>query len=92
MLLKVILDTAQQYRFNEIVNILVGFKNALLVTRQVVEKEFFGIGSHETLSYWRALVRQLLVAGLIKKEIETYGVIKLTAKGKRFLHRHTHFS
>lgn len=85
LLLKVILDTAQQYRFNEIVNILVGVKNALLVTRQVVEKEFFGIGSHETLSYWRALVRQLLVAGLIKKEIETYGVIKLTAKGEAFL-------
>ncbi|MEC7085361.1 MAG: RecQ family ATP-dependent DNA helicase [Bacteroidota bacterium] len=85
LLLKVIIDTAQQYRFNEIVNILVGVKNALLVTRQVVEKEFFGIGSHETLSYWRALVRQLLVAGLIKKEIETYGVIKLTAKGEAFL-------
>ena len=85
LLLKVIMDTAQQYRFNEIVNILVGVKNALLVTRQVVEKEFFGIGSHETLSYWRALVRQLLVAGLIKKEIETYGVIKLTAKGEAFL-------
>ena len=85
LLLKVILDTAQQYRFNEIVNILVGVKNALLVTRQVVEKKFFGIGSHETLSYWRALVRQLLVAGLIKKEIETYGVIKLTAKGEAFL-------
>ena len=85
LLLKVIQDTAQQYRFNEIVNILVGVKNALLVTRQVVEKEFFGIGSHETSSYWRALVRQLLVAGLLKKEIESYGVIKLTVKGEAFL-------
>ena len=85
LLLKVILDTAQQYRFNDIVNILVGVKNALLMTRQVVEKEFFGIGSNETLSYWRALIRQLLVAGLLKKEIETYGVIKLTAKGEAFL-------
>ncbi|MEC7617478.1 MAG: RecQ family ATP-dependent DNA helicase, partial [Bacteroidota bacterium] len=85
LLLKVIIDTAQQYRFNEIVNILVGVKNALLVTRQVVEKEFFGIGSHETSSYWRALVRQLLVAGLLKKEIESYGVIKLTVKGEAFL-------
>ena len=43
LLLKVILDTAQQYRFNEIVNILVGVKNALLVTRQVVEKNFLGL-------------------------------------------------
>ncbi|MGB1941482.1 MAG: RecQ family ATP-dependent DNA helicase, partial [Flavobacteriaceae bacterium] len=85
LLLKVILDTAQQYRFSDVVNILVGVKNAILMTRQVVEKEFFGIGSYETLSYWRALIRQLLVAGLLKKEIETYGVIKLTAKGEAFL-------
>ena len=85
MLLKVIQDTAQPYRFSEVVNILVGLKNALLVTRQVVEKEFFGIGSHETSSYWRALIRQLLVAGLLTKEIETYGIIKLTAKGEAYL-------
>ena len=85
LLLKVILDTAQQYRFSDVVNILVGVKNALLMTRQVVEKEFFGIGSNETISYWRALIRQLLVAGLLKKEIETYGVIKLTDKGVAFL-------
>ena len=85
LLLKVILATAQQYRFSDVVNILVGVKNAILMTRQVVEKEFFGIGSNETLSYWRALIRQLLVAGLLKKEIETYGVIKLTTKGEAFL-------
>ena len=85
LLLKVILDTAQQYRFSDVVNILVGVKNALLMSRQVVEKEFFGIGSNETISYWRALIRQLLVAGLLKKEIETYGVIKLTDKGEAFL-------
>ena len=85
LLLKVILDTAQQYRFSDVVNILVGVKNALLMTRQVVEKQFFGIGSNETISYWRALIRQLLVAGLLKKEIETYGVIKLTDKGVAFL-------
>lgn len=92
MLLKVIQDTAQQYRFSEVVNILVGVKNALLVTRQVVEKDFFGIGSHKTSSYWRALIRQLLVAGLLTKEIETYGIIKLTAKGEAFLQSPYSFS
>ena len=56
-----------------------------IIVTEVVEKEFFGIGSNETISYWRALIRQLLVAGLLKKEIETYGVIKLTAKGEAFL-------
>jgi ATP-dependent DNA helicase RecQ len=84
-LLTIINDTAQQYRFKEIVNILSGIKNALLITRQVVDKDFFGVGSDHTPSYWRALLRQLLVAGLLKKEIESYGVIKLTSKGEDFL-------
>ena len=84
-LLRVINDTAQQYRFKEIVNILSGIKNALLITRQVVNQDFFGVGSDQTPSYWRALIRQLLVAGLLKKEIESYGVIKLTKKGEGFL-------
>ena len=79
-LLTVINDTAQQYRFKEIVNILSGIKNALLITRQVDNQDFFGVGSDQTPSYWRALIRQLLVAGLLKKEIESYGVIKLTKK------------
>ena len=84
-LLRVIKDTAQQYRFKEIVNILYGTKNALLISRQVVDQDFFGVGSDQTPSYWRALIRQLLVAGLLKKEIESYGVIKLTKKGEDFL-------
>ena len=84
-LLTVINDTAQQYRFKEIVNILSGLKNAWLITRQVVDQDFFGIGSDQTPSYWRALIRQLFVAGLLKKEIESYGVIKLTKKGLDFL-------
>ena len=84
-LLTVITDTAQQYRFKEIVNILSGIKNALLITRQVNDQDFFGVGSDQTPSYWRALIRQLLVAGLLKKEIESYGVIKLTKKGEDFL-------
>ena len=84
-LLTVINDTAQQYRFKEIVNILSGLKNAWLITRKVVDRDFFGKGSDQTPSYWRALIRQLFVAGLLKKEIESYGVIKLTKKGLDFL-------
>ena len=56
-----------------------------MITRQVDNQDFFGVGSDQTPSYWRALIRQLLVAGLLKKEIESYGVIKLTKKGEDFL-------
>ena len=84
-LLQVISDTSQQYKFKEIVNILCGIKNALLITHQVVNQSFFGLGIDKSPSYWRALIRQLLVAGLLKKEIESYGVIKLTKKAEDFI-------
>lgn len=87
LLLSIVKKTAQQYRFKEIVNILAGVKNALLISHLATEKDFFGSGSNYTPSYWRALIRQLLVAGLLQKEIETYGVIKLTAKGEKFLNK-----
>lgn len=85
MLLNIVRQTAEQYRFKELVNILMGVKNATLSSHNVIHKDFFGQGKDENPSYWRALIRQLLVSKHLKKEIETYGVIKLTDFGKSFL-------
>jgi ATP-dependent DNA helicase RecQ len=46
---------------------------------------FFGNGQDKDKRYWMALIRQVLVAGLLKKDIETYGVLRLTDGGKEFL-------
>ena len=45
----------------------------------------FGIGKKEDEHYWNSLVRQLLLCGMLKKDIEEYGVLKLTPKGEKFL-------
>ena len=45
----------------------------------------FGIGNDETEYYWNSLIRQLLLADLLKKDIEEYGVLKITKKGQEFL-------
>ena len=45
----------------------------------------FGIGKDETEYYWGSLIRQLLLEGLIRKDIEEYGVLKFTKKGIDFL-------
>ena len=45
----------------------------------------FGIGKNEEEHYWNSLIRQLLLGGLLKKDIEEYGVLKLTPKGEKFL-------
>ena len=45
----------------------------------------FGIGADQPEHFWNSMVRQMLLEGLLKKDIEEYGVLKLTAKGKEFL-------
>ena len=84
-LLMVIEKTLQKYKAKEIVNTLIGRENALLTSHKTHLQPFFGIGKEKDPNYWMALVRQILVVHLIKKEIEQYGVLKLTPKGKEFL-------
>ena len=84
-LLKVVKGTSEKFKSKEIVNTLRGKLNAIISSHKTNEKEFFGIGSDKDKSYWMALVRQALVAGFLRKEIEQYGVLHLTEKGKKFL-------
>ncbi|WP_422351824.1 DNA helicase RecQ [Flagellimonas sp.] len=84
-LLSVVRDTKEKFKTKEIVKVLVGKVNAMISSHKTDEKEFFGIGKEHDKSYWMALVRQVLVAGLLKKEIEQYGILHLTPDGECFL-------
>ena len=84
-LLKVVQGTSEKFKSKEIVNALRGKLNAIISSHKTNEKDFFAIGSDKDKSYWMALVRQTLVAGLLRKEIEQYGVLHLTENGKKFL-------
>lgn len=86
-LLSVVRDTNEKFKAKEIVRILVGKVNAMISSHKTDEKTFFGIGSEKDKAYWMALVRQVLVAGLLKKEIERYGILNLTEAGKKFLEK-----
>ncbi|HZJ35401.1 MAG TPA: RecQ family ATP-dependent DNA helicase [Gillisia sp.] len=91
LLLKTIKDTNQIYKSKEVVNTLIGKANALILSHRTDEHLLFGKGSDKDAKYWMALLRQILVAGLLKKDIETYGVVKLTDKGEGFLKNPTSF-
>ena len=90
-MMQTIAQTNEQYRSKEIVNVLIGKANALIKSHRTDKLPFFGGGSDKEASYWMALLRQLLVAGYLRKDIETYGVIHLTDKGKEFLKSPTSF-
>ncbi|WP_343330087.1 RecQ family ATP-dependent DNA helicase [Polaribacter staleyi] len=91
LLLNVVKKTLQKYKAKEIVNTIVGKENALLTSHKTHLQPFFGSGKDKSSLYWMALIRQVLVINLIKKEIEQYGVIKLTKKGQEFLDKPTSF-
>ena len=90
-LLEVIKNTLQKYKAKEIVNTMIGKENALLTSHKTHLQTFFGIGKEKSALYWMALIRQILVVNLIKKEIEQYGVIKLSEKGFDYINNPTSF-
>jgi ATP-dependent DNA helicase RecQ len=84
-LLEVVVNTKEKYKSKELVNTLIGKVNALLKSHKTDEQPFFGCGKSHEGTYWMALIRQALVAGYLKKEIEQYGVVKITEKGLDFI-------
>uniref|UniRef100_UPI00404AB1A7 RecQ family ATP-dependent DNA helicase n=1 Tax=Flavobacterium sp. TaxID=239 RepID=UPI00404AB1A7 len=84
-LLKVVRDTKHLYKSKEIVYALIGRVNAMIKAYKTDTQPFFGIGADQEERYWMALIRQALVQSFISKDIETYGVVKLTAKGHGFI-------
>ncbi len=91
LLLEVVKATNEKYKSKEVVNTLTGKVNALLKSHKTDEQPFFGSGDKHDGKYWMALIRQALVAGYIKKEIEQYGVVKITEAGLKYILKPTTF-
>ncbi|MCL4112426.1 UNVERIFIED_CONTAM: hypothetical protein GTU68_046952 [Idotea baltica] len=85
LLLEIVDSTNDTYKSKDLVNVIIGKENALINSHRTHEQPFFGNGKHQDRGYWMALVRQVLVAGYLNKDIETYGVIKLNDKGRDYI-------
>ena len=84
-LLKAVAQTHQKYKAKEVVHVMRGKVNALIKSHKTDAMAIFGTGSDRPSEYWMALIRQALVAGLLTKDIETYGVLKISDAGHAFL-------
>ena len=85
LLLKVVSRTGEIYKSKDLVSTLVGKSNALIISHRTHEQPFFGTGKSREDKYWMALIRQVLVSGYLRKDIETYGVIRITPNGRKFI-------
>ncbi|MGK0254498.1 MAG: ATP-dependent DNA helicase RecQ [Mariniflexile sp.] len=91
LLLDTIDNTNEKYKSKDLVQVVTGKENALINSHRTNEQTFFGKGKDKDKKYWMALLRQVLVAGYLRKDIETYGVIKLSDKGREFIKKPVSF-
>jgi ATP-dependent DNA helicase RecQ len=85
MVLETISEIKEKFKSDHIANILSGNLTSAVKSYQHNKLDLFGAGSEFDVKYWNAVVRQMLIHNLVQKEIENYGLIKLTAKGIEYI-------
>ena len=85
--LKAILEVNEKYKGDHIANILIGNSTAAIKSFKHYNLKSFGTGKKHDERFWNAVFRQSMVAGIINKDIENYGLLKVTQKGHDFLEK-----
>ena len=84
-LLKTVDAIKERLKAKEIVKIIVGESNTLIKQHKAESLEVYGQGTAKSKHFWHSVIRQAMVQKLITKEIETYGIIKISDKGRKFM-------
>ena len=91
LILETIYQLNEKFRSRHIVDIIRGNETSTVISYKHNELENFGSGEDEDEAVLHAIIRQALIAGYIKKDIESYGDLKLTPDGKKFMKRPSKF-
>ena len=85
LVLEAIIATKQLFKTKHIAELLAGKATGDIITAKHDTNEFFGAGDDNDEKHWTSIIRQAIVNGLLSKDIEEYGVLKVTKEGKDFL-------
>ncbi|HMT28253.1 MAG TPA: DNA helicase RecQ [Bacteroidia bacterium] len=91
LMLETVLAVKEKFAAEHVVNVLVGKEDKAIKDYQHNGLEEFGEGADKDPKFWIAVIRQTLLAGLLAKDIDNYGLLKITPKGKDFLKKPTSF-
>ncbi len=80
-----ILAIKENFRSDYVVDFITGKSTEEIMAHHHDELELFAAGADEDEKIWNPVIRQALIAGYLRKEVENYGLLKLTAAGKKFL-------
>lgn len=86
-LIKVIRETKEKFKTDHVIDVLTGKESVSVKAYGHQELEIFGVGDDQDDKYWDAVIRHALIEGLIVKEIENYGLLKISDKGREYLNK-----
>lgn len=89
--LKTILAVKENFKIDHIVDVLRGVENETIFAHKHDRLEEFGAGADVEVKMWTAILFQAQLSGYIEKEVENYGILKLTKAGKKFIKKPTSF-
>ncbi len=90
-LLEVVQAIKEDFKSDYVIDVLTGNETDEVVAHKHDGLDVFGCGDEHDEKFWNAVIRQALIAGYLEKEVENYGVLKLTAQGRRFMKKPTSF-
>ena len=80
-----ILAIKENFRSDYVIDFITGKETDEILAHHHEEQELFGCGADDDDKIWNPVIRQALIAGYLKKEVENYGLLKVTSAGKKFL-------
>lgn len=85
LVLQTVVDIKEKFKIKHVVNILVGINSSQIKSYKHDTLPMFGKGADKDDRYWQSLLRQAIINGYLAKDIENYGLLKLTEKGQQYL-------
>ena len=85
IVLNAILEIKENFRADYVIDFITGKETDEILAHHHEEFENFGAGADEDEKIWNPVIRQALIAGYLLKEVENYGLLKVTSAGKKFL-------
>ena len=84
MVIDLVQSLPERFKMEHLSNILAGEMNSIIKSYHHDRLEIFGSGKDHTVRFWNAVIHQGMILGLLHKDIESYGLITVTAEGCRF--------
>ena len=83
--LKMVKTLDEKFKSKDLISVVMGKETSVTKSYKLETTEFFGIGKNESDNYWKSIIRQATVQDFLTKDIETYGILKISEKGQKVI-------